>query len=87
MKHEIAHCFTREFGSYIFKIADNFNPSLIEGVAMAADPVYDGFDLDYMAALAFNNDFKLNVNALFTFFNFFKQDLLRFTYILPVWDG
>ncbi|OGU82269.1 MAG: hypothetical protein A2W11_12475 [Ignavibacteria bacterium RBG_16_35_7] len=73
LKHEIAHCFTREFGSYIFKIADNFNPSLIEGVAMAADPVYDGFDLDYMAALAFNNDFKLNVNALFTFFNFFKQ--------------
>lgn len=73
LKHEIAHCFAGEFGSHIFKVADNFNPSLIEGTAMAADPIYDEFDLDYMAALAFNNEFKVDVNALFKFFNFFKQ--------------
>ena len=73
LKHEIAHCFAGDFGSRIFKVADNFNPSLIEGIAMAADPIYDSYDLDYMAALAFNNEFKIDVNALFTFFNFFKQ--------------
>jgi hypothetical protein len=73
LKHEIAHCFAGEFGSHIFKVADNFNPSLIEGAAMASDPIYDEFDLDYMAALAFNNEFKIDVNQLFGFFNFFKQ--------------
>lgn len=73
LKHEIAHCFAGEFGSHIFKVAENFNPSLIEGAAMAADPIYDEIDLDYMAALAFNAQFKIDVNALFNFFNFFKQ--------------
>ena len=73
LKHEIAHSFAGEFGSQIFKVADNFNPALIEGAAMAADPIYDEFDLDYMAALAFNNEFKIDVNTLFQFFNFFKQ--------------
>lgn len=73
LKHELAHCFAGVFGSRIFRIADNFNPSLIEGIAMAADPIYDGNDLDFMAALAFKNDFKLNINNLFQSFNFFKQ--------------
>ncbi len=73
LKHEIAHCFAGVFGSRIFKIADNFNPSLIEGAAMAADPDYDNFDLDYMAALAFKNNYKINVTDLFEYFNFFKQ--------------
>ena len=73
LKHEIAHCFAGEFGSQILKIADNFNPSLIEGIAEAADPIYDGFDLHYMAALALNNDFHVDVNMLFNNFNFFKQ--------------
>lgn len=71
LKHEIAHCFTGEFGSKIFKVADNFNPALIEGIAMAADPIYDDVDLDYMAALAFNHGFKIDVNTLFKSFNFF----------------
>lgn len=73
LKHEIAHCFAGEFGSTVFKVAYNFNPVLIEGTAMAADPIYDEFDLDYMASLAFNNEFKIDVNQLFGFFNFFKQ--------------
>jgi hypothetical protein len=73
LKHELAHCFAGEFGSRIFKVADNFNPSLIEGIAMAADPIYDEFDLDYMAALAFSNKYKLDVNSLFKSLNFFKQ--------------
>ena len=73
LKHEIAHCFAGVFGSRIFKVADNFNPSLIEGAAMAADPDYDSYDLDYMAALAFKNNYKINVTDLFEYFNFFKQ--------------
>lgn len=73
LKHEIAHCFTAEFGGAVFKLADSFNPSLIEGVAMAADPVYNSHDLDFMAALAFSNKFEVNIEELFNSFNFFKQ--------------
>ncbi len=73
LRHEIAHCFAGEFGSRVFKVADNFNPALIEGIAMAADPDYDSFDLDYMAALAFDRGFTVDIKTLFSFFNFFKQ--------------
>lgn len=73
LKHEIAHCFTGEFGSSVFKVADNFNPVLIEGAAMAADPIYDSYDLDYLAALAYKYNFKVNIQNLFSTFNFFKQ--------------
>lgn len=73
LKHELAHCFAGVFGSKIFKVADNFNPVLIEGIASAADPEYDEIDLDYTAALAVKNDFKVDVNNLFESFNFFKQ--------------
>lgn len=73
LKHEIAHCFTAEFGNTVFKLADNFNPALIEGIAMAADPEYDSYDLDYMAALAFFNNFEIDLKELFYSFNFFKQ--------------
>ncbi|NWF88889.1 MAG: hypothetical protein HXY50_05430, partial [Ignavibacteriaceae bacterium] len=71
LKHEIAHCFAGEFGSTIFNVADNFNPSLIEGIAMAADPIHDDFDLDYMAALAFNHGYKIDIKKLFKSFDFF----------------
>jgi tetratricopeptide (TPR) repeat protein len=73
LKHEIAHCFTREFASGIFKVADNFNPVLIEGIASAADPEYDEYDLDYIAALAFHNDYSVELKTLFQSFNFFMQ--------------
>ena len=73
LKHELAHCFAGQFGSDIFKVADDFNPSMIEGIAMAADPIYSDFDLDYMAALAFSNGFNIEVASLFNSFNFFKQ--------------
>lgn len=73
LKHEIAHCFTGEFGSSVFKVADNFSPVLIEGAAMAADPVYDSYDLDYLAALAYKYNFNVDIQNLFSTFNFFKQ--------------
>jgi len=73
LKHEIAHCFTVGFGATIFKIADNFNAALIEGAAVAGDPYYDDYPVDYMAALAFQNGYKINLGSLFESFNFFFQ--------------
>jgi len=73
LKHEIAHCFTGVFAEGIFKVAENFNPSLIEGAAMAADPLYDENYLDYMAALAYKFNFKINLKALFDYLNFFTN--------------
>lgn len=73
LKHEIAHCFAADFGSTIFKVADNFNAALIEGAAVAADPYYDEYPVDYMAALAYQNGYKINLGSLFESFNFFFQ--------------
>ncbi len=73
LKHEIAHCYSSVFGSGIFKVAAGLNPSLIEGVAVAADPVYDGNTIDFMASLAFNNGYKVNISELFSGANFFTQ--------------
>lgn len=73
LKHEIAHVFTASFGSGLFKAADKFNPSLIEGAAVAADPIYDENNIDYMAALAFHNGYKININNLYSFSSFFTN--------------
>jgi hypothetical protein len=73
LKHELAHCFTSAFGSGIFKIADDFNPYLIEGAAVAADPVYDENYIHYMAALAYQNNYKIKIKDLFNFLSFFEQ--------------
>jgi hypothetical protein len=73
LKHELAHVFAAQFGKGLLHIADNYNPSLIEGIAMAADPVYGENNLDYMAALAFNNGYSTDLNKLYDHFNFFKQ--------------
>ncbi len=73
LKHELAHCFSAEFGSGLFRLADWFNPSLIEGVASAGDPFYDDNFITYMAALAFKNDYKINLKQLYRNLNFFGQ--------------
>jgi len=73
LKHEIAHCFTAEFGSGIFKLASGFNPSLIEGVAEAADGFYDENSIHYLASLAFRNNFSVDINSLFEGFSFFSS--------------
>ncbi len=72
LKHEIAHVFTREFGTGIFKIADGFNPALIEGIASAADPVYDENRIEYLAAVAYQNGYKASIQNLFGYVNFFS---------------
>ncbi len=74
LKHELAHIFSGEFGKGLLKLADNLNPSLIEGIAMASEPDYGGNNLNYMAALAYNNGFRTDITRLYDYLNFFKQN-------------
>jgi len=71
LKHEIAHCFSAEFGKGLFRLADNFNPSLIEGIASASDPLFDENYLDYSAAVAYKNGYRINIKDLYGYFSFF----------------
>lgn len=71
LKHELAHCYSADFGVGIFKVADGLNPSLIEGIATAADPIYGNNSIDYLAYQAYNNGFKIELSNLYNQFNFF----------------
>ena len=71
LKHEIAHCFTAGFGTGIFKLASGYNPALIEGIAEASDGFYDENTIHYMASLAYKNEYKIDINNLFSSLNFF----------------
>lgn len=71
LKHEIAHCFSAEFGKGLFKLADNFNPSLIEGIASASDPLFDENYIDYAAAAAYKNGYRIRIKDLYGYFSFF----------------
>ncbi len=71
LKHELAHCYSAEFGTGLFKVASGLNPALIEGCAVAADPVYNENNIDYMASLAYNNGYKINLQKLFNSFDFY----------------
>jgi tetratricopeptide (TPR) repeat protein len=73
LKHEIAHCFAGEFGWSIFKVAYMVNPMLTEGAAMASESEYDENDLHYMAALAYNNDYQIELKELFSTVGFFTR--------------
>lgn len=73
LKHEIAHCFAGEFGWSIFKVAYMANPLLTEGAAMAAESEYDENDLHYLAALAYNNEYKIELEELFSTIGFFTR--------------
>ncbi|NNG26790.1 MAG: hypothetical protein HKM87_04645, partial [Ignavibacteriaceae bacterium] len=73
LKHELAHCVSAEFGSGIFKVAAGFNPALIEGIAEAADNSYDDNEIHFMAALAYNNNYKVNISSILTGLNFFSN--------------
>jgi hypothetical protein len=73
LRHEIAHIFTASFGAGPFKIAHNFNPALIEGIAEAAAPLYNNWFIDQIASIAYNNNYKYPVDKLYNGFNFFGQ--------------
>ena len=68
---KLAHCFTAGFGTGIFKLAAGFNPALIEGVAEAADGIYDENSIHYLASLAYKNDYRVNLNSMLSSFSFF----------------
>ena len=73
LKHEISHIFSAKFAEGLFNLPANFNPGMIEGFAMAIENNYDDFDIDYLAAIAFNNDYKISLSNLFSDFSFFSN--------------
>ncbi|MGE5432401.1 MAG: tetratricopeptide repeat protein [Syntrophomonadaceae bacterium] len=73
LQHEIVHCISSEFGVTPFKISHGFNPSLLEGLAVALEDDYNEHTIHYMAALAYNNNFRPPIEKLFEGFNFFGE--------------
>jgi len=49
------------------------NPALIEGAAVAGDPYFDEHTIDYMAALAYRESYKINLPGLYGGFSFYTQ--------------
>ncbi|MFB3055981.1 MAG: hypothetical protein ACE1ZQ_02315, partial [Ignavibacteriaceae bacterium] len=73
LKHELAHCFSAKFGSGILKLASGLNPMLIEGIAEAADGNYDDNSLHFMAALAYNSGYDVDMKYLLSKFGFYSK--------------
>ncbi|MBI9071020.1 MAG: hypothetical protein JEY94_05445 [Melioribacteraceae bacterium] len=71
LKHELVHVFSAEFGVTPFKIAENFNPAMIEGIAMAVENDFQGMPVHQAAKLAEFSGYKIPLNQLFSGFNFF----------------
>ncbi len=71
LKHEMAHIFAGQVGAAPFKVAENLNPAMIEGYAMAVEDEYDGKEIHYLAALALRDSININIRKLFAGFNFF----------------
>ncbi len=81
LQHELIHVFSAEFGSGIFKLASGFNAAMIEGLAEAVDNNFNNYSIQEITALAYNNDYKVNIIDLFKGLNFFKQNsTLSYTY-------
>ncbi len=73
LKHELAHCFSSKMGTGIFKAASGLNPALIEGIAVSADPFYDEHSIDFMAALAYDQGYRINIKTLFSGYSFYSN--------------
>jgi hypothetical protein len=73
LKHELAHCFSAKFGAGFLKLASGLNPLLIEGIAEAADGNYDDNSIHFMAALAYNSYYKVDLENLLTTIGFFTK--------------
>lgn len=73
LKHEIVHVVAGKFGTTPFKVAENLNPAMIEGIAMAVENDYDGFTVHQMAKMAFNSGYKISIERLFSGLNFFSN--------------
>jgi hypothetical protein len=73
LKHELAHIFSGEYAEGILKVAEGITPALIEGIAVAAHPVQDEYNVDYLAALAYNYGYKVKLKNLFSYSGFFTS--------------
>lgn len=73
LKHEIVHIVAGKFGTTPFNVAENINPAMIEGLAMAIENDYDGFDVHFMAKTAYDSNFKVSFKKLFSGLNFFSN--------------
>ncbi len=73
LRHEIAHCYAGGFGTGPLKVAADLNPFLIEGIAVAASPVFDENDVDYMAALAYSNGYRINIGSMLSSYSFYTS--------------
>jgi len=73
LKHELVHVLAGVFGSTPFKVSADFNPAMIEGLAMSIENDYDEYPIHYMAKLAFVSGYKYPIEKLFSGFNFFTQ--------------
>lgn len=73
LKHEIVHAVAAKFGVTPFRVADNINSAMIEGLAMFIENDFDGFTVSYGAKLAYNNNYKVNFNDLFNSGKFFTS--------------
>lgn len=81
LKHELAHVFSAEFGTGIFKLASGFNVALIEGMAESLDGISYDISLNDLTALAYNNGYIVKTKSLFTGLSFFKgNSSLAYTY-------
>lgn len=74
LKHELTHVMVAKFAKNIFKVAENFNPSMIEGYAMAFEDNYDGNSVHYLAKLAYQAGYKIPIVKLFEGVNFFTKN-------------
>ncbi|MDH7605881.1 MAG: hypothetical protein QHH13_13340, partial [Melioribacter sp.] len=73
LKHEMVHALASEFGATIFKINKNFNPSIIEGIAMAIENNFDDYPIHYAAKIAYDSGIKVQLKKLFSGINFFSN--------------
>lgn len=76
LKHELAHLYSAEFGSTIFKVAGDFNPFLIEGFATAQDPFRENLSIDYLAALAYKYSEESILSRILSHTGFFNLNSL-----------
>jgi hypothetical protein len=72
LKHELAHVFTAEFATGLFKLAAGFNAALIEGMAESLDGISNDISIKDLTSLAYNNGYALEIKSLFTGLSFFK---------------
>ncbi len=73
LKHELVHILAGDFGTTPFKVADNLNPGMIEGFAMAIEDDFDGLSVHSIARMARNSGFRISIADIFDGLDFFSH--------------